>query len=137
MDLISLHQVFSRVVDPENFYRVTQAMQSGLETLTMHRLGILVEFHPRNPTGSYDLLLSQQSHSMIAQCLVESFRKQWHAGLCNTPTTTCMPYFELEKKEFTWKNPDDIVLPRIGHLKVRENVPRLLTIMRPAELPAE
>lgn len=110
-------------MDPENFHEVTQAMPSGLETLTMHRLGILVDFHPRNPTGSYDLLLSQQSHSMIAQCLVESFRKQWHANLCKIPVVSCMPYFEIEKKEHMWGNPDDIVLPRIGHLKVRNHPP--------------
>lgn len=82
------------------------------------RLGILSIYHPGNISGSYDLVLSQQAHYMIAHRLLESFRQQYDDGHCSLPVLSCFPYFKINGKEDFVANPHDINLPLKGEAEV-------------------
>lgn len=120
------------MVNPEKFHVVTNTMTKQEETTTYDRLGILTDFHPRNPTGNYDLILGQQAHSMIAQDLVNIFHKQWLDDWCAPPTISCMHTVNLDDQTLAWTNPETIILPRYGRLKVRTNQRIIVCVFNPS-----
>lgn len=80
---------------------------------------MLALFHPRNPTGAYQLSLSQQAHCTIAHRLLELYRQQHVARLCSYPLASCWHATELDGKLLEGAgDPQGLVLPREGQLRI-------------------
>lgn len=105
-------------MDPEQFHHAIGAFRSPQLRNVYSRLGILSIYHPRNSSGGYDLVLSQQAHYMVACRLLEFFRQQYDDGLCSLPHESCFTHFKLNGKEIHVINPYKIILPWEGVVEV-------------------
>ena len=53
-------KVFARLVDFSHFQRVEHMLTPSSQTTLQGILGVNRKYHPMNPTGRYDLVLSSQ-----------------------------------------------------------------------------
>jgi hypothetical protein len=75
-------------------------------------------FSPANPSGLYTLALAVPTQHMVACRLLELYRQQHAAGLCQPPNAMCWVSCWLNGKEVPRADPFRMVVPREGLLQV-------------------
>ncbi|KAK3289635.1 hypothetical protein CYMTET_2952 [Cymbomonas tetramitiformis] len=75
--------LFARCVDPNNIAIIEAHMEVEEWEAVLKQLGLLVRFHPINPTGSYSLNLARALDYNIAYRLREEYLLQDDEGFCS------------------------------------------------------
>jgi Ran GTPase-activating protein (RanGAP) involved in mRNA processing and transport len=98
--------LFSKCIDPRNMPSLTRSMLPSEQASVKLRLGWLYAMHPNNPTGLYELHLTQHVDRCIAHQLLLTTKKNQESRWRNL-TYEMQPYkFDL----WDWKVPDTGVI---------------------------
>ncbi|GFH23753.1 uncharacterized protein HaLaN_21417, partial [Haematococcus lacustris] len=129
---------FAMLVDPENLHLVAAALDPPQAMALYARLGDLRMYHPANPTGSWQLLLSHPVQAAVARRLLVGYIQQHDQRLCSWPHHVCFTQCLLGEQALDVKDPHTLTLPKSGMLKINfvdlRPVPDSARPLSPAQL---
>ncbi|KAG1666816.1 hypothetical protein FOA52_011657 [Chlamydomonas sp. UWO 241] len=109
---------FGTLTDPENMHQVLAGLPEALAESIRDRLGPLVSFNPGNPTGSYQLVLSNPGDRSVARRLLVSYIQQWDANLCVNPYHMAFVSCTRDGSPVDVTEPHRMKLPKEGLMKI-------------------